>query len=206
MNRDHWLLLIGWVGFGLLHSILAAPGVKTFFHRVLGRHSRYYTLSYSGIASISLVAVLAWQYSFQSPVIGPFPILKYVVGLLAGIPGLWLMGICIRKYFYYLSGVSALYGEEQRPVLEISGVHRYIRHPLYLGTLLVVWSLFFFFPLLNNLLAVMIITLYTVIGSRLEERKLLQTFGVAYKDYQRQTPMLIPRLRDSWRLAIFPSR
>jgi len=206
MNRDHWILLGGWIGFALLHSVLAAPGVKAPIQRAMGRYSRYYTLSYSGVATISLAGILAWQYTIPSPVLGPFPILKYVAGLIAGVPGLWLMGICIRKYFFQLSGISALYGEEQRPELVISGVHRYIRHPLYLGTLLVVWGLFLFFPLLSNLLAVVVITLYTVIGSWLEERKLLRTFGVAYEDYQRQTPMLIPRLRDSWRLAIFPSR
>lgn len=205
MDRDHWILLGGWVGFGLLHSVLAVPAVKTFFYRGLGRHSPYYTLSYSGIATISLAGILVWQVSLKSPVTGSFPILKYVIGLLAGVPGLWLMAICIRKYFFQLSGISVLYGKEPPPVLEISGVHRYIRHPLYLGTLLVVWSLFFFFPLLSNLLAAVVITLYTVIGSLLEERKLLQTFGTAYERYQRQTPMLIPRLRDSWRLVIFPS-
>src|SRR5882724_486658 len=73
-------------------------------------------------------------------------------------------------------------------VLELGGLHRYVRHPLYLGTLLSVWGLFLFFPLLSNLLACIMITLYTLLGIRLEEKKLLLQFGETYASYRRKVP------------------
>jgi protein-S-isoprenylcysteine O-methyltransferase Ste14 len=92
--------------------------------------------------------------------------------------------------------VSVFWRKEVGGVLETGGLHRYVRHPLYLGTLLLIWSLFLFFPLLSNLLGCMAITLYTLAGIRLEERKLLLRFGSMYADYCKRTPMLIPRFRS----------
>jgi len=82
-----------------------------------------------------------------------------------------------------MNGQVPAKGEKTEPEeepLELGGLHRYIRHPLYLGTLLVVWSLFLFFPSLSNVLACFMITAYTLAGIRLEERKLLQEFGEDY--------------------------
>ena len=60
--------------------------------------------------------------------------------------------------------------------------------------LMFVWALFTLFPYLNNLLACSVITLYTVIGARLEEKKLVMQFGEQYVLYKQKVPMIIPRL------------
>ena len=100
--------------------------------------------------------------------------------------------ISILKYFKLLSGVRTLY--EAKPPMELKreGIHNYVRHPLYPGTLLFIWGLFFIFPMLNNLIAAVIITGYVLIGIRLEEKKLLIEFGNLYADYISQVPMLVP--------------
>lgn len=103
--------------------------------------------------------------------------------------------ISILKYFKLLSGVLTLYRAKPPAVLKLEGIHKYVRHPLYLGTLLFVWGLFLIFPLLNNLIAVIIITGYILIGIRLEEKKLLIEFGNSYADYISRVPMLIPGLK-----------
>ena len=41
----------------------------------------------------------------------------------------------------------------------------------------------------------LVLTAYFIIGSILEERRLLARFGDAYREYQQRVPMLIPRLR-----------
>lgn len=100
--------------------------------------------------------------------------------------------ISIVKYFKLLSGIRTLYEAKPPKELKREGIHNYVRHPLYLGTLLFVWGLFFIFPMLNNLIAVSIITGYVLIGIRLEEKKLLIEFGNLYVDYIFQVPMLVP--------------
>jgi len=70
-----------------------------------------------------------------------------------------------------------------------------MRHPLYSGTLLTIWSLLLIFPLLSNLLACLVITVYILIGIQLEEKKLLLDFGEDYRSYASSVPMLIPNIR-----------
>lgn len=181
-----------WGLFGLMHSLMAAPWCKRFLESLLGGSSRYYRLLYSVFAFLSLGAVLVFQFSIKSYYLASFPLLKYLVGLGVGIPGVVVMLICIRKYFFNLSGVKAFFETDESPILESGGIHAYVRHPLYLGTLATLWSVFLFFPLLSNLLACLAITVYTLIGIRLEERKLLKVFGQQYAAYRRRTPMLIP--------------
>jgi len=194
MNADHWILLLLWGLFGLSHSVMAAPWCKRPLMSLMGRYSRYYRILYSFFAFLSLGAIVVMQYSIRSFYITSFPLLKYIVGLIAGVPGVILMIVCIRKYFFNLSGVRVFFEADEDAVFESGGVHAFVRHPLYLGTLAMIWSLFFFFPLLSNLLACIAITGYTIIGIHLEERKLLKIFGEQYAVYRRRTPMLIPNL------------
>ena len=106
------------------------------------------------------------------------------------------MIISILKYFKLLSGIRTLYEAEPSTELLRGGIHNYVRHPLYSGTLLFIWGLFFIFPMLNNLIAVIIITGYVLVGIRLEEKKLLIDFGNMYADYMNRVPMLIPGLKS----------
>jgi len=100
MNTDHWILLGGWLLFVLLHSLMAAEWSKRICRLAMGRWFIYYRLLYSLFAFITLGAVLVWQFSITSVVLGPFSILKWLPGLPAGLLGLFLMGASIRKYFF----------------------------------------------------------------------------------------------------------
>ena len=117
-----------------------------------------------------------------------------VMGVMTGIPGLLMMIICIRKYFFDLSGVDVFKSTQSTPRLQTGGLHQFVRHPLYFGTLLFIWSCFLLFPMWNNLIACLVITIYTIIGIKIEERKLIREFGDSYIIYSRNVPMLIPNL------------
>lgn len=105
------------------------------------------------------------------------------------------MMVSVYKYFRLLSGISSLYKSPAKVKLEMEGIHKYVRHPLYTGTLSFVWGMFLIFPFLNNLIAVLAITGYTVIGIKFEERKLLLQFGAHYREYISKVPMLIPTFK-----------
>ena len=74
--------------------------------------------------------------------------------------------------------------------LKLDGIHKYVRHPLYLGTLLFIWGLFFIFPLLNNLISVVIITLYILSVLNLRRRNYLRNLVNAYAEYIKKVPGL----------------
>ena len=105
------------------------------------------------------------------------------------------MIMCIRKYFYELSGVQSLQNKPvAAPTLQQTGLHKYIRHPLYFGTLLYVWGLFLLLPLLSSLIAAVALTVYVLIGIELEETKLVLEYGEEYERYVKKVSKLIPKI------------
>jgi protein-S-isoprenylcysteine O-methyltransferase Ste14 len=189
---DYCILASGWLIFCLLHSVLASEKSKAFFGDRMGSNYKYYRLIYSVVALVTLGAVLAWQFSIHPFYLGINPYFKFIVAIPVGMVGAILMGASIRKYFYKLSGVEVFYHQPGPSVLETRGVHKIVRHPLYAGTLLVLWAIFLWFPTLANLIACVMITAYVRIGIVFEERKLTKMFGSQYEVYKRGTPMLFP--------------
>ncbi len=187
-----WLVLY-WLIFGLLHSVLATGWCKRSFEKMLGANFRYYRFGYSVFALVSLSLVLLYHFSLPfQPAWHTPSYLRWAGGALA-LGGTWIMWVCIRKYFFYLSGIDIFYPGKKVPAhLETGGLHRYVRHPLYSGTLLMAWSVMVIFPYWNNLITCIMITLYTWVGAVFEERKLQQEFGEAYTRYRHRVPMLIP--------------
>lgn len=181
-----------WVLYCLVHSVLAMKSVKSFVAAISGRFFRYYRLAYTLLAATGLLALLYFQYSLVSPTLISQKAVQYLSLIILVLPGLLVMIISIVKYFKLLSGIRTLY--EAKPSAELlkKGIHNYVRHPLYAGTLLFIWGLFFIFPMLNNLIAAGAITCYVFLGIRLEEKKLLLEFGDSYQEYMSRIPMLIP--------------
>lgn len=155
--------------------------------------NKYYRLYYTLFAAGAFIAIVYFQMVLPSP---------FILGKGFSIPG-WvlmitgaiLMLVCIRKYFVSLTGLKRII--EERPVaneLRVDGVHRYVRHPLYLGTFLFIWGLFLIIPHLSLLISNLVIHIYTLIGIKLEEDKLIDEFGASYLSYKQNVPKLIPRL------------
>jgi protein-S-isoprenylcysteine O-methyltransferase Ste14 len=87
-----------------------------------------------------------------------------------------------------------LRGKELQPQpFVIHGPYRFVRHPLYLFSLMMIWS----FPDLTSdrLLFNFLWTVWIIIGTLLEERDLASTHGKTYLDYQQKVPMLIPFIK-----------
>ncbi|MEO6188120.1 MAG: isoprenylcysteine carboxylmethyltransferase family protein [Ginsengibacter sp.] len=194
MITQHLALAFFWISYCVIHSFLAATKCKLVLKETMGTFFRYYRLLYTIFAAFTLALLLYFQYSFESPRLFQSPVMKYIALFFLVIPGLVIMLISIYKYFKLLSGIQTLFIAKPTSELKVENIHKYMRHPLYFGTLLFTWGLFFIFPLLSNLIAVISITLYTVIGIKLEEKKLVKEFGILYRDYQQSVPMLVPKL------------
>jgi len=86
---------------------------------------------------------------------------------------------------------SHIRGQSDQPFLfVVRGPYRWVRHPLYLCVLVLIWAS----PDLtaDRLLFNVLWTAWIVVGTILEETDLLGDFGDLYRDYQRKVPMLIP--------------
>jgi len=73
----------------------------------------------------------------------------------------------------------------------VRGPYRWVRHPLYFFSLVMIWSgpVFTVDRLLHNGL----FTIWIVIGAFKEEQDLMQCFGESYRSYRNAVPMLLPR-------------
>lgn len=186
-----------WIVFCVLHSLLAAVSVKQKIAERFRQGFKYYRLYYTVFAFISFGAVLGYQLYLYSPLLYvPSAAIKILGGGM-GTAGLWIMAICIKKYFNQLSGLRTLFINEVKTgnSLLITGIHRHIRHPLYLGTFLFIWGLFILLPVVSLFISNLVITVYTLIGITFEERKLVQEFGDTYKTYQKTVPKIVPSFK-----------
>ena len=162
--------------------------------KLLGSSFRFYRFFYSIFATLNLLVILYLLIVIDSPGLWKRATPVTAVAIITGALGIGIMLACTKKYFSAVTGIRAFsHNNMNAPVLQTGGLHSYTRHPLYFGTLLFIWSLFFIFPVLSNLLSCCLISVYTFVGIRIEERKLVIEFGQEYKEYAKNVPMLLPR-------------
>ncbi|WP_162944742.1 methyltransferase family protein [Flavisolibacter nicotianae] len=193
MLYHHILLAILWILYGVLHSVMANLGFKSAVRKRTGKYYRYYRLFYTVFAAVSLVALVVYQLGIPGKYLFQPTFTTRIIGGVLLLAGLVLMAVCIKKYFANLSGLKSLYQETPSSELMITGIHRYMRHPLYTGTFLAIWGLWVIVPASTLLIADVVITVYTLLAIQLEEEKLVAEFGDQYRVYQQTVPGLIPR-------------
>ena len=196
MNQTgFWWVLLAWVPYGVLHSWLASSSAKALAERWLGLGvRRYYRLFYNLVVTLTLLPLLALVVLSPDLEISRihFPWLALTV-LVEGVSVLGLLAGVLQTGALRFLGLAQITGSADfggPSKLEVRGLYRYVRHPLYLFGLLIIWLI----PLMTwNILAFNLgATLYILVGIQFEERKLLKEFGQAYADYRRGVPMLIP--------------
>lgn len=101
-----------------------------------------------------------------------------------------LRGYDLREFL----GISAPASLATPNEFRTGGLLRYVRHPLYTGTILAVWGLFLREATLEALIMGVCVTVYIRIGIVYEERKLVRDFGDTYVEYRRRVAMLFPKL------------
>lgn len=192
---DHLLYALAWLSFGAGHSVLANRSIKARLRPALGSAYRfvYNAVAFAHIAAVWLLG--RWVLAEGARPLGqPDWVLLIQAGL--GIAGLVLMGIGLRGYdLGRLGGLTQIQNARQGhdapedESLHTDGLHRYVRHPLYsAGLLLLLGGVQSEFSLATAFWG----GLYLVIGSRIEEQRLLRLYGEDYRCYRERVPGLIP--------------
>lgn len=204
MIFDHIILATLWIVYCVLHSLLASEWLKKILRRRMSKY-KWYRLGYTLFAFFFLISLFYYQVRMRTIQLFVLNTIVVVAGIIIMLSGLVLMLVCIRKYFMNLSGLRNLFIENFSNELQITGIHKHVRHPLYLGTFGFIWGLFLLLPLLSLLIANIIITIYTLVGIELEEKKLVAEFGERYIKYRNNVPKLIPSFRSKRRGKIYSS-
>jgi methanethiol S-methyltransferase len=91
-------------------------------------------------------------------------------------------------------GWKALFDAQRRHTLATTGIYAYVRHPQYVGFILVMFGFLMQWPTLLTLAMFPVLVFMYVHLARTEERESLAEFGADYERYRRDVPGFIPRL------------
>ncbi len=188
------LLALAWLAYFSIHSILASLGLKQWVSRHHPDRMPAYRLGFNLIAILLLLGPLwllhvyqgdpLWQWQGYEKVIANILRFSTIAGFI------WTL-----KYYdgsellgtrQFSQGEKSVEDQEH---FHISPFHRYVRHPWYFLGMVYLWA--------GDmepawLLSCVMISLYFVYGSRLEERKLEIYHGEIYKRYAKAVPALLP--------------
>jgi protein-S-isoprenylcysteine O-methyltransferase Ste14 len=189
---NYILLTTGWIVYFALHSLLAADGMKGSAKRVMGALFRFYRLGYAIFSTGGLVALLFFGAAIPTPYFFERTELLRYLSLVFTTFGVMTIRLAFKQFdFKSFVGFST-----ETATLKRDGILMHVRHPIISGILLITIGYFVFIPTLPTLVSCVCILVYLPIGIRLEEQKLIRTFGEEYLQYKREVPAVIPRFRQ----------
>jgi len=192
-----WFCFV-WIGWCAMHSILIDPLVVKYLKINMGNKAVYYRLMYNVLSLLTLLPLLIITWIDQGDIIFSWSgwavsiRLLFFVGamvcFLGGAKGYDLQNFLGLKQIRE-GRESLLLGDDES--FSEAGIFGLIRHPWYLGSFLFVWSIFGTYYE-KNFACVLILSCYLVLGTYLEERKILAEHGDMYRRYQARVSMFFP--------------
>lgn len=194
---EHLMLAAMWSGYCALHSFLISIRFTNLMTRVLKNNYAFNRLGYVIISIVLLVPLIRFEAQFNDPIIFaygfPLSLLRYLL-----VAGSLLMFFWA---FFFEYDPWSFFGFRQildggkttrKPAsgnLRKTGLLGMTRHPMYFALMVSMWCQTF---RVSDIVVNIVLTAYIIIGTRLEENKLVMEFGDAYHTYQQEVPMLIP--------------
>ena len=122
-----------------------------------------------------LEMIFGWK---ANPHFGPFHVLSNV--------------LIIAGFLVISASWNELYAAQRKGALAITGPYAYVRHPQYVGFILVMFGFLLQWPTLLTLAMFPVLVWMYVRLARSEEVDAISTFGEAYREYARSVPAFLP--------------
>lgn len=176
-----------WRSFGAFSAFLVALFTEMYgFPLTIYLLSGWLSSRFPGIDFMShdaghlLEVMFGWK---SNPHLGPFHILSSA--FIGG--GFWLLA----------SAWKVLYEAQRHRRLATTGAYARVRHPQYIGFVLIMTGFLLQWPTLVTLaMYPILVAMYALLGKR-EERDMLAQFGADYRRYMEAVPAFIPRFGSS---------
>jgi len=191
-------LIIFWITWCVIHSVLISLTVKDYLKIRLGIYYRFYRLFYNLVALTTFIPLVLYSQSLKGLVLfrwqGYMTMVQCV--LLVIVMALTISGLLKYDLLQLIGFRQIKYGKSDSALsesgeLDTSGILGLTRHPWYLAVIIFVW-IGYREMYVSTLIVNIILTVYVVTGTILEERKLTVKFGDNYRDYKNRVSMLFP--------------
>ncbi len=103
--------------------------------------------------------------------------------------------LVVAGFFVLATAWPVLLRAQKKGMLAREGPYAYVRHPQYLGFIIIMFGFLLQWPTLVTLVMFPILTTVYVRLARREERTVRAEFGTVWDEYAARTPRFIPRLR-----------
>ncbi|MCX6164363.1 MAG: NnrU family protein [Ignavibacteriae bacterium] len=186
-----------WTGYVALHSYLISIRFTNLMTRLLKDYNAFYRLFYVIISLVLLIPLINYSGQIDDKVIityeSPYTIIRYILIYGSLLMFFWAFFFNYDSLSFFGIRQILNFRKERKinPSEEIkkNGLLGIMRHPMYLALIIYLWcQTFRVVDIITNTL----LTIYVIIGTLLEEKKLVMEFGDAYTKYQKEVPMLIP--------------
>jgi methanethiol S-methyltransferase len=191
------LIALLWSGYCVQHSYLISVGFTNRLTRLLKNYYAFYRVLYILISCVLIIPLINLTSQLDNRVIlnytFPLSVLRYA--LLSGSLLIFLWAFFFDYDFLSFFGVRQILTFRTEKTVSLSdrvkknGLLGIIRHPMYFALLIFLWCQTF---RVADIVVNAVLTIYIIIGTRLEEKKLVLQFGYSYFKYQQEVPMLIP--------------
>ncbi|MBI4800864.1 MAG: hypothetical protein HY794_19415 [Desulfarculus sp.] len=185
------VVVLLWAAWGALHSLLVQETVRARLQALTHLPPAAYRLFYSIVAMFSILVPLLFTYALGGMRSWPWPWPWWPLQVV--LAGGAMALIVWAEWVMVLAGVDnfglrqAMTHHEDPLTLVRRGPYARLRHPMYLATLVLLWTRALTPP---DLVASLVLTVYMVLGTWHEERKLRRQMGEAYRDYAKKVPII----------------
>ncbi|MBI4745975.1 MAG: hypothetical protein HY786_05400 [Deltaproteobacteria bacterium] len=188
------LLSLTWLLYFTVHSGLASLSAKRFVAAKWPDFMPYYRLIFNAISLLMLIPPLWFSHSLDGPMLwkwdGAWFFVANALAIIAAIGFYWSLNYYDSSAFAGLRQLrEGAKGVEEQEHFVISPLHRFVRHPWYFLGMVIIWTRDMNSAFLVTAVAV---SIYFIIGSKLEERKLIVYYGEVYRLYMERVSGLFP--------------
>jgi methanethiol S-methyltransferase len=186
-----------WSAYCALHSYLISTGFTNLLVRSLKKYYAFYRTFYV-LFSLALLIPLI-NYTGQQdlePIMPDGLFLNLVRKLLAAgslVMFFWAFFFNYDSLSFFGIRQMLNFGKQKitTPSEDIkrNGLLGIMRHPMYFSLIIYLWCQTY---RMVDIVVNTVLTIYVIVGTILEEKKLVLEFGDTYVKYQQEVPMLVP--------------
>lgn len=190
------VLALLWSFYCFMHSLLIAPKISALLKRKMNNLAKYYRLTYNILSIILLIPICIYILLLRKePLViwnGIFMILQILLIAIA----LFIAYLGAKEYdMHVFLGLKQISKNTEQKIIRNTGkiskngILGLIRHPFYTSGFILLWARNLD---ITDIVTNTILTTYLIIGTYLEERKLINEHGDGYIKYKKDVSMFFP--------------